>query len=666
MLRRKLPTVINLDRRIPDLFSFGFALITIDLLRHAQEYLERHISFLNRLAQNQSIEIYPHQLKAMRIEFLAGIQICQLRFPQDRQAQKLQAQLRLACYLIESKYNSNLFVIPPLSVPMQDIVDIYEFFLELANKDDELWWYCAFSLYLSRDHLTPEDNSMLIDLLADCAEGIVSLHYKEAIETLILKLAKANQGEFSAELTQRLQTLFNPPLFNYSIFAVHSRKRRMTDELRNKRYFDYETPFTANTTPNKFSRINLGESTGIHELELNERNLRKYAGHIYPPSPPILLLNVPYFSKEENETYNTRIRRRLRASKLCNSEGFLDDDFCKPTNRVLICHIYAEEMNKMRPFTSKVDRDIFERQLFDLNIKPQFDQMQAMRKSLEGFGACDALHLSYRCLAERVAPFPNMEPVITIVQNALKIKYLAEKIHFLKEADHEKHKRWFALAGKVIELLQKGKSAIVYTGVPIDEDDKMAGHAIYVGFKQCPCGLIRVIVTNGGDRVRMFHQPAEHWVKKDREEYYYAALAPFALNANNQEALQHYIYKLLCIPYLPSTNKDDTDEQGNIIPWGEYTYNGLVRNIYLRPTKPDGQEYFLGLGSKRFTCFRREDLAESFLVQFMGNCTIHNLKKSLQIMFDMDMIQFEELERNLVLGLDNIMTRYHTSAEQYI
>lgn len=90
------------------------------------------------------------------------------------------------------------------------------------------------------------------------------------------------------------------------------------------------------------------------------------------------------------------------------------------------------------------------------------------------------------------------------------------------------------------------------------------------------------------------------------------------------------------------------------------SYLNLLRSLYLRENikKPGSIESFKGFQYKEFTTFKRQDLDDTFLSQFTGNCTIHNLKKSLQILFGMNQLTFGLLEDRAVIGLNQVIYEF--------
>ena len=296
-------------------------------------------------------------------------------------------------------------------------------------------------------------------------------------------------------------------------------------------------------------------------------------------------------------------------------------------------------------------------------LEPQYSKLLVIKKQLEGLLPLQALWLFYKCLKpHELGLVPDIvDKIKKSVLSCLEIAYEANKI---SEFTHlKKHNSWFELAQAIVkDFIAKKNNLLIYVGTPIQNGKNYSAHAIYASIKWLPDQTVQIIITNGGLGVREFHKLAEHQVRNDRKEYHYAAFEPFELDKTEyKEALEHYIYKLISLQYTDSTSNSsvDTDEDGNIIGTNSHTFLNELRNVYLCSTKESQAEgYFRGRGFKEFKIFKRIDLKETFLSQFTGNCTVHNLKKSLQITFDMNLLTFGLFEDTLVLGLDSIITSF--------
>ena len=86
------------------------------------------------------------------------------------------------------------------------------------------------------------------------------------------------------------------------------------------------------------------------------------------------------------------------------------------------------------------------------------------------------------------------------------------------------------------------------------------------------------------------------------------------------------------------------------------SFNNLLRSVYLKRNDDNSEPFFYGFRYKKFDVFKRNDLSECFMSQFTGNCTVHNLKKALQILLDMDTLTYGLFEDTLSLGIDELAT----------
>jgi hypothetical protein len=142
------------------------------------------------------------------------------------------------------------------------------------------------------------------------------------------------------------------------------------------------------------------------------------------------------------------------------------------------------------------------------------------------------------------------------------------------------------------------------------------------------------------------------------------------------EPLQHYLYMLLSLEFRKS-HVEATDKPDTVANRKESadSYMNLMRNVYLRSLPRQGtvaeRGFFLGrsdaAGYKLVNFFERDDPVgdgSSFVSQISdtGNCTVHNLKKSLQNALDMDEIMFGLLEDTLLMGLDQFITEKYPQA----
>jgi hypothetical protein len=68
-------------------------------------------------------------------------------------------------------------------------------------------------------------------------------------------------------------------------------------------------------------------------------------------------------------------------------------------------------------------------------------------------------------------------------------------------------------------------------------------------------------------------------------------------------------------------------------------YEWCMKNIYLLNSP------FVGYKGNKIECFKRKISEKSFYEQITGNCTIHNLKESLQYLYCNDELDVGLLEK---------------------
>jgi len=304
---------------------------------------------------------------------------------------------------------------------------------------------------------------------------------------------------------------------------------------------------------------------------------------------------------------------------------------------------------------------------FKLDVfKDEFKIFEKIRKYLSGFDGLEALFLFLESLVPHEHGLEDtlLVSVKAAVSDCLEILYRSRQIKTDSNLSHnERHQGWFALSKNIVaSLREKPRGLLLQIITPIKDDshaEEQSYHAIYVSIKYLQnINKFQIILTNGGSEVDKFHEISPFQHSSDRKEYRYAAFEPFDIDPC-QEALENYIYLLVSLEYRAGIEGNE-----------EYPdfYLNLLKSVYLRRALSNNQEYFLGFQEKKYTDFKRADLDEFFLSQFTGNCTIHNLKKSIQILFDMDQLTFGLLEDNLVGGLDELisktLTLYHSTSSR--
>jgi hypothetical protein len=402
----------------------------------------------------------------------------------------------------------------------------------------------------------------------------------------------------------------------------------------------------------------------------------RLAAHFVPPSTPILYFSIPGVDEFTENQFNISLRRELRARGFCNSEGFFDDAPFEESARAKVRFdqfrsIVMDTLEKMgHRFPTYAARFQYEHKTLSLeSLKGLYGSLVKTSSDLLGFDGIDAMHLFYKCLQPHQYSLNQivLDEVKEAVLGCIEIAQRAKDINDSDISDSKKHDEWYALAGEIVQwLITHNKLLLIQIGTPIKTGEKSSNHAIYVAARFKPgTNDIQVIITNGGDKVSLFHHLSKQCHPKDREEYHYAAFEPFKPDQEHLAALKHYLYLCVSIEYRKSVTDDvmDTNEAGEVIGQNPYTFTALLRNVYLRTCKQGEKEYFEGYRAQKIVIFRRQDLSECFLVQFARNCTIHNLMKALQVLFNMDQIEYGYLTDTLVLGLDKLISVYKPELE---
>jgi len=671
---QKKPTVWLGTTNIPPLFSFPISSESPELQIHITSF-NNMLLFFEALAQNDTEKkclYFGDRDVGMQIigDLLKLKAFAEENEKSSSEHEQFYVRVKLAYYLLLRIIRAYL------SNPIENFDEDYNFLIDILfylgeiEKNEEMWWYYAAVLKFIADKSQIYDEE-LIEGNIECIENISSKKHREAIWSFIITQYYPKLQTYPQyELLNKLELLF--PEFPWTLegFCNECRHEYVENHLvKNKQYTNIQNSPLLGKCDSKetvFS-ITIKSNSSISSQEVaisisvNQKLLFQFAAHINAPSPPIFLIELPDGFKGIERDFSITFMKKLRTAGLCNSEGFLKDSFFAAKNLGALSFAFIKTLKE-----HKVEWHGSIAELFN-NLKPEYEKLVAIRKQLSGLSPLDALWLFYKCLQSNHFELDSdmFDKIKNSVLACLEIAYKAKEISEANISDPNKHKAWFELAQQIVQNIIKNKcNLLIYVGTPIESGKNYSSHAIYVSLKYLPDEKIKIIITNGGLGVGEFHTIASHQVKNDRKEYNYAAFEPFELDQSHKEALTHYIYKLISLQYTSSLPNQsvDTDEQGNIIGTNAHTFLNELRNVYLRKSSEDkSTEYFQGRLSKKnepIKIFIRNDLPQTFLSQFTGNCTIHNLKKSLQITFDMDLLTFGLFEDTLVLGLDSIISSF--------
>lgn len=652
----RLPTVVSVTAEIPLLFSFGACdpyshnNTISNLFNEAQAWLNSastsgHGVLYNYVPFEQSLPDYITVVtnnSPVDTELLARLRMAEIlllfnKLEINRQTKNFAAEFEL-CHKIN---------------------DFIEFLSRFPFATDEYWWYLSvtivFRILQEKEMIREDLNELLLAI-----QHIQSLRHKKAIHYWIVYYGSKNHL-FTVHDTRILDAVFPSIPWDHVALAVLSRHNFILKKLANKNYFEHISNYTQPLVSNAlYHDINFPDGT-LHRFTFTKNDLLKFAAHIFAPSTPILEFYLSDISATSLNNFNIQLRKYLRTLGHCNARGFIRPSFFKEKPNTIKEQI-LRALWDCKIITSRESETIYRNKLKGWKpeiIEPEYQRLLKVMKELEGYGPQDALHLIHECLI--VHPFGLDLNLLNRIKSVLLkcLYYSTQCDKFKGETYITSQSHFFKLAGDIVDdLYIRREPILLQVGTPIEPLKLHSNHAIYVALKCQNDNTVRVIITNGGLGVNYFHQTTMTGIEKDDEEYRYAAFAPVELVENNKLLLQNYIYRALLTRYINA--KDLVGEgsgNGSNRPHNFYndSYDNIMRDLYLRKNIASEPAYFRGYQFKKFN-WQRDDLEQSFLTQFTGNCTIHNMKKALQILFDMDEPTFGKFEDNLLLGFDHLIT----------
>ncbi len=530
----------------------------------------------------------------------------------------------------------------------------------LQEKPHEFSWYTATIIYLlsqEEKEVTHDD----LDKLINCMKALPKhRQHKEAIYSWYVALCEYFPGYPDRDFFKEVDSLMTHKPWNHNGILAQMRHRHIKKILVNPVFFNYQENTSFDTEDEKTKKLTVKNNT--IELKITSKKLQKFSAHIVPPSKPTLWIKIENEKEINLKKFNKRLKVNLRKKGIVNSEGFLNKSCLK--NHIVfhpIKETIVDTINStIRKFNNKTEQLKYMNNINFDAIKKHYTNLVNIQEQLAGFETIDMLALTEQALVKHQYGLPDqiLTPVRQAVHGALKIFYLAKKINESKKSDSKKYNDWFKLAETIlVDLENNPRSILIPVGTPIHKGKSSSDHAIYVVLKYSRVDSTwRVIISNGGSGVKTFHTCIANQDERDRKQYHYAAFKPFTLNAINKEALQHYLYTILRLEYIQalSDNKGRRKDE-------PLNYDNILANLYLRTNNKNDKELFTGYQFKEFANFTRLDLDDCLDAQFTGNCTMHNLKKALTIMFDMDVPTLGLLVDNLMLGCDQLISQHRDS-----
>lgn len=645
---QKIPDIYHLCVYIPPLFSIG-----LDM--QFKQSFAKYIDLANTLesGKNKGIMVYYSYCKKI-CEFFAQELI---RKPFDN-------------VIIEIRIFMLIYVMYKYGDKIEQAAKLKEQLFSKINKhrklasSEELHWYYAY-LLLQQPRLTNEE---LLNLI-DCARNlIINKSHKKALYAKTIKALELASEYLSAEVWRQFSEVFSglepsgAKERGYLGTFAQARHKYILRTVLNKAYFEIQQ------LPVKQASLEKSYCLQIEKENIwfSAKTLFEFIAHIDVPSLPILQLSIPGKSSVEIEKFNGLLQKRMRSANICNTHGFLRIEQLGAATAISASR-QVERRQKIRDILSYCLRTSFSEfaalsaealqkyveTQFDLKtietVQRQYEAIMEQRRLLSGLTGKLALALFYNCmsLGER-ATTSILDTVLTCFKITEQAKIISDEM-----VSTNKHKGWFDMADDLVEQhLCKGKNLLLAIGTPIKEDGPgYSTHAFYVVIKHIQSTpavdqkFVQIMIINGGGGVARYHTAATFVCKNDIEQYKVVASSPLDLQQEkNKTLLKHYIYKAISLEYVTGINMDDENKDN------PDTYQNLLDNIYLKNQEFTGYQY------QSLSGLSKIDLDIYFPCQITGNCTIHNLKYAIKIMFNLDELQFGELLDGIIIGLDRFIS----------
>lgn len=546
--------------------------------------------------------------------------------------------------------------------------------LSPSRKTSEMWWY--YGCLLWRRALTmSEFNMTLINKTVNCIVNIDSERHRKGLLCFIIVTYYPNCVEYpDYEPLRTLQEAFSDWNCKYDGFCARLRHEFIRGRIVNNKYFEFEpnSPLLRKHSKKKSFTINIPATSSAFQglfIEITADCLYMYvfAAHLAPPSCPMIMIRSPELKQfGKTRQFSTYLNDQLRTTRFCNGEGFLnvekvERDFDIFQTIVVESLVQFYKAQKICDYNNNAEK----RRILE-QVKPSFTKekiisqlrkLEDIQTKLSTFNGLRAVCLFRESLLPHIYGLEPtlLQSVLHAVDECTQLLHRSRTIFDSKAEDFKKADQWFDLAKSVVaSLKQQPRHLLIQVGTPIEINKNSSNHALYVCLKYFPKReTVQIIVTNGGTKVERFHLPHPQQDERDRLQYRYAAFEHFRLE-DCEVQLSHYLYALLKLEYRKSISADKTHPD---------TYENLLNCVYLgtvdmRLKTIQKSDTFAGYGYQKIIAFKRHDLNDTFLSQFTSNCTIHNLKYSLRILFDMDEITFGLLEDTLFMGFDQLLSKF--------
>jgi hypothetical protein len=485
--------------------------------------------------------------------------------------------------------------------------------LSCLEENDEKFWYKSCLI-----RWKTEDQKDYLELF----QKINSMDHKKCLAIWILQdYEKTKEYPQYSDLIP-LENFFKEK-FNINLegFCSQTRLKFILTKLQNKKYFDLE-----NLDLLEFEEENQKIQIGEQSVYFSLKDLRKFVAHIIPLSRPILEITVSGLDSTKQTIFNHSFAKKLKELGNMNETGMLT------SNKFEITNIKRHVNDILKQFGMISNGDDFIQ-----NIILELEKINKIRSKLEGLTSIKAISFASKCFIFDKYGFEKekCDKIQEMLRYCAEINILAEK--------HNKHPnreaKWFKLAEDIIKSISENpRDVLIQVGTPRSMNENST-HSFYVALKFLGENMFEIVITNGGAGIQ-YHEVVENQKTNEQQHYHYATSEPFKLNEIG-DALTHYVKRLISLEFRVASKKKE-------VPMNYFIQ---MENIYLWNTS-------FGYNEK-FTCFKRKNSEKSFLEQIFGNCTVHNLKESLQYLYCENELDVGLLEATMVLGFDKMLSKFN-------
>jgi hypothetical protein len=559
------------------------------------------------------------------------------------------------------------------SIRLKQLQNLFEDDLE---KQEEEWWAYA-CVIIRHAQYTGEYTLDNCKKIANVIEKINSISHKKGLALFFKDYCENIKKRINYVLfSQAVSPLIESQEESHGMYAQYCHVYIQKHVMKNKKIFQFQDNplFEKKEFSSIKLEIDVKDSIDLPAFVCNDfavnlgvegegkmSSLFCFAAHIINPGEPELKMTIPNVSSDILKKINETLESELWKEGFSNSLGMMNlTKFKKETTSkfqsllftVIKKHIPDALDNELHQITS--DQSVLD------EIKNKYSTIMEQRKLLAGFYPLQALALFNKCLISHSdgLPMTLLNPIKLAAVNCLKVANTVDSIFKSEKfSDPQKYSELFKLAKKVLGYIKEHKqSFIIHSGSPIKPGEESTLHNFYIVLKYGSNDSVQIIVVNAGSGCSKHNKRYQHQAENDVNQYHYFAFKPMIINEENCENLSHYVYSLFRLHHF----KADPNSSS------QYSFDNLLKDVYLRPADNECQKpYFEGCEFKKITGFEQIDLPESFMAQIAGNCVIYNFKLALEVMFNLDKIQFGQLVDTLMLGLDQLIIQIFPHYEQF-